>query len=154
MVAVEHPTFGAHRLRDVRARVLRTRGARDEDDRDRDLLHGRPRFLRATTTIPSATAAIVPQGVSLFCAPSAQPHCFDAAPPPPVDLMWLPDPPIVIVQSLVDEHVPPPQQYGCASSQQKPSLQSFGADDGHAEHDESSPQLPPPQHTGKLESQQ
>jgi len=58
------------------------------------------------------------------------------------------------VHELDDEHVPPPQQNGCASSQQNPSLQSFGADDGHAEQDESSPHVPPPQHTGKLESQQ
>ena len=105
--------------------------------------------------MPTMAAAIVPHGVSLFCAPSAQPHCFEPAPPPPpTDFVWLPDPPIVIVQSLVDEHVPSPQQYGCASSQQNPSLQSFGAYAGHEEHDESSPHVPPPQHTGKLESQQ
>ena len=72
----------------------------------------------------------------------------------PTDFVPLPNPPTVIVQALDDEHVPFPQQYGWASSQQKPSLQSFGAEDGHAEHDESVPHVPPPQHTGKLESQQ
>jgi hypothetical protein len=98
---------------------------------------------------------MVPQGVSLGALVIAHPHCFGAGPPPLMPIfVLLPEPPIVTEQSLVDEHVPSPQQYGCPSSQHHPSPQSFGALDGHAEHDESTPHAPPPQHTGKLESQQ
>ncbi len=64
-------------------------------------------------------------------APIAQPHCFDAAPPPDGETVPPDDPATVTEHALDVEHVPLPQQKGSASSQQNPSPQSFGALVGH-----------------------